>query len=273
MITKKTCLKSSEILNFSATGQADVPREVSQWRRHFPALRLLDLSHNNISQLQVEQWPPKRGFDQIVTFDLRHNNMTHIDMDILREWSAVDKFLVDVRDNPIHCGCYMAAFIPLTKNSFEDIAQYAYVGNMTCASPHHLRGHPLHSLKVAMLPCEVIPSDTTALVALSVVCSILLLAMLAVMRWRVEIRILLYTRMHVRLPCDNDIQSYDKAFDAFVSYSSEDDEWVFENVVRYLENKEDIFSVDDFREKKDKPEQMIDPSRKAFKLCLHQVCL
>ncbi|XP_035824333.1 uncharacterized protein LOC101845154 [Aplysia californica] len=264
-----------EVMNFSNIMLRAVPRELSQWRRHFAALTLLDLSHNLISELEVANYPPRPGA-KLVTFDLRHNNITTLSKDVLQKWAEVEGFHVDIRDNPIHCGCELSSFLSYLHNptAFAGrLAQYEYVKHLRCASPMNLAGNPLHKLSVDMLSCPEMESNAEALIALGVILVLLILGIIFVLKFKVEIRILLYTRLHIRLPCDSDDARHSKTYDAFVSYSNEDDTWVFENLVKYLENRDNIFSVNDFQLKGHGHRDVnhTDPNRKTFKLCIHQV--
>ncbi|GFO25395.1 toll-like protein [Plakobranchus ocellatus] len=228
-----------EIMNYSRIGMNELPRELTEWRRYFPNLKLLDLTHNHISSVSVKKFPTLSPTGQ-VTFDLRYNNITTITYETLAEWRRVDDFFVDIRNNPIDCGCDIKHFIPYLKNPFDRyLEQYEYVRSMTCATPSDLAGKMLKDLDEDSLQCmELASSNRLALIILGGTVFLLLLLLLVIIRYKVEIRILLYTRLHVRLPCDADASMHLKQYDAFVSYSNDDAPWVYENLVKFLEGSD-----------------------------------
>ncbi|XP_059143381.1 toll-like receptor 1 [Physella acuta] len=270
-----------EVMNYSYIGMTEVPRELSQWRRFFPRLKYLDISHNKISRLDVKNYPsePNSG---VVTFDLHSNNFTTINMDEIKSWANVENFFVDIRNNPIHCDCELASFLPYLQQESTftgQLAAYEYVKFLQCATPEDLAGRPLHTLTHSSLMCAAYETHDEALIALGVSLGILLILIIVLIRYKIEIRILLYTRLHLRLPCDAEDQRHNKTYDAFVSYSNDDDTWVFENLITFLENRPVVKtqSEDDPSRTNDKQDKKKKPAsgswlgeNKQFKLCIHQ---
>ncbi|GFR77819.1 Toll-like protein [Elysia marginata] len=228
-----------EIMNYSRIGMNELPRELSEWRRYFPKLIFLDLTHNHISSVSVKKFPTLAPTGR-VTFDLRYNNITTLSLETLAEWSRVDNFFVDIRSNPINCGCDMKDFILALKTPLNRyLEQYEYIREMTCATPDNLAGTMLKAVNEDAINCvDVVSSNRLALIVLGGTIFVLLLLMLVVIRYKIEIRILLYTRLHIRLPCDADASRHLKKYDAFVSYSNDDAEWVYENLVKFLEGSD-----------------------------------
>ena len=228
-----------EIMNYSRIGMNKLPRELSEWRRYFPKLTFLDLTHNHISSVSVKKFPTLASTGR-VTFDLRYNNISTLSMNMLAEWSRVDEFFVDIRNNPISCDCDMKDFILTLKRPLDQyLQQYEYVREMTCVTPDNLAGTMLKSVDEESMKCiDVVSSNRIALIVLGGTVFVLLLLMLVVIRYKVEIRILLYTRLHVRLPWDADASCHLKKYDAFVSYSNDDALWVYDNLVKFLEGSD-----------------------------------
>lgn len=252
-----------EKMNYSYFGLQTVPSELTLWRLYFPKLKFVDLSRNVISEIQVEKSNHVEGADP-VTFDLRYNNFTTISTDMLKSWADdADNFRVDIRENPIHCGCDMAELLPHLADSstFEGkMAAYSYVKDLRCYTPAELSGRQLSSLTADSLQCPVYKSNDAIVIALCVIIVVLIITLLFIIKFKVEIRILLYTRLHVRLPCDSDIKRHGKTFDAFVSYSSGDSEWVRENVLKFLENTPS----------KSPDRKEASNNDRTFRLCVHQ---
>ncbi|KAK0062694.1 toll-like receptor 2 [Biomphalaria pfeifferi] len=267
-----------EHMNFSTIGITTFPRELSEWRRFFPKLTYIDLSNNFISQVQFQNFPSKKDTG-VVTFNLQRNNITVINMDVLNSWADIEKLEVDIRNNPIHCGCDLESFLPHLQDTTTFIgrlAPYEYVKEMECSTPDSLKGRKLYSLVHSSLPCPVYENHQAALIALGVTLSFLLVLVIILVRYKFEIRILLYTRLHVRLPCDADELRHSKTYDAFISYSNDDDSWVFENLVKFLENSSVPTSSQPTSngtahakdiESKQRPNSA---KTKPFRLCIHQ---
>ncbi|CAG5115592.1 unnamed protein product [Candidula unifasciata] len=258
-----------ENMNYSYLGLKDMPKQLAEWRIYFPKLRNLDLSHNYISEVKIPHYPSISN-DFVVKFNLRHNNITMINMDLLNSWADVENFFLDIRDNPIHCGCEMASLLPFLENNstFRDkLAPYEYVRHLYCATPEALAGHQLHTLTADSLSCPVLTSNKNVVIVLAIVMAILITLIIVIIRFKIEIRILLYTRLHVRLPCDIDSQESSKQFDAFISYSNDDSDWVCENLIKFLEKPPNDTSTSGVDLKKSKH---TGNSQQSFKLCVHQ---
>ncbi|KAH9524503.1 Toll-like receptor 2 type-1 [Bulinus truncatus] len=269
-----------ELMNYSTIGITQFPRELSEWRRFFPKLTYIDLSNNSISQVQLKDFPSKKDTG-VVTFNIQRNNITTINMEILNSWAAIEKVIVDIRQNPIHCGCEMGVFLPYlhSQTTFTGrLTPYLYVKYMECATPASLKGRQLYSLVQSALPCPLYEDHQAALIALGITLSFLLVVVIVLVRYKVEIRILLYTRFHVRVPCDSDEQRHNKTYDAFISYSNDDDSWVLENLVQFLENSPVPSSQQQQQtngglDQNKNPEPKSRPTngrKRQFKLCIHQ---
>ena len=228
-----------EVMNYSRIGMNELPRELTEWRRYFPKLTFLDLTYNHISSVSVKKFPTLAPTGR-VTFDLRYNKIKTLSLETVTEWSEVDDFFVDIRNNPIDCGCDMKEFILALKDPLDPYPEpYEYIREMTCATPENLAGTMLKAVKEESMKCtDVASSNRLALILLGGTVFVLLLLMLLVIRYKVEIRILLYTRLHVRLPWDADASRHLKKYDAFVSYSNDDATWVYENLVKFLDGSD-----------------------------------
>ncbi|MEW8545080.1 MAG: toll/interleukin-1 receptor domain-containing protein, partial [Candidatus Thiodiazotropha sp.] len=87
-------------------------------------------------------------------------------------------------------------------------------------------------------------------IALSITVVVLGLILFLILRFRKEVLIILYTRFHIILPCQSRNWNDDKKYDAFVSYSSNDEDFVGSLFERLEQPPEDS-------------------NTKAFKFCLH----
>ncbi|XP_069114461.1 toll-like receptor Tollo [Argopecten irradians] len=131
------------------------------------------------------------------------------------------------------------------------IGQYMYLQDLKCHKPDKLKGRKIAGVTIRELGCEL---ETTTLLAAPIIVLCLIVAILIVfiiimIKYRKEIVILAFTRLNIILPCQRFEDNAGKKFDAFVSYSQHDSNWVLNTLVPGLERPNGL-----------------DP----FKLCLHQ---
>ncbi|KAK7505250.1 hypothetical protein BaRGS_00003412 [Batillaria attramentaria] len=230
-------------MNYSAIGMTEIPAELREWRRWFPDLRILDLSHNHIRELG--EVIPYHS-DVPLVLDLQHNNITKVSLAMFRDWARVSDFSVDVRNNPVDCSCQIGEFLADFKNEklWKGPSMRFYrdqLSAMTCATPVSLAGRSLTSLTNDDLLCPTRLADLRAPMAvLGVVAVLTIVILMLVGRYRREVRILLFTRLHVLLPCGfyrvlSKKPADDKQYDAFVAYAHEDSDWVLGCLMSKLE--------------------------------------
>ncbi|XP_045456021.1 protein toll-like [Melitaea cinxia] len=131
-------------------------------------LRILDLSHNNIS-VYCDDWislnsfklnlsynyitslPPVVSYRNDVEVDLRYNNIQQVKPPINRLSSAEAKFLMD--HNPYRCDCNFYHFIRNYKLGIKTFR--IDIEAAECAQPPALKGVKLVNLQLEVLTCDV----------------------------------------------------------------------------------------------------------------------
>lgn len=243
-----------QFYNLSNTGQTEISKQFMTWWRFFPNLKTLDLSHNFISTIDLD--PSANLWEtEDVKLDLTYNNLTELTRDELELISGIPNIFVDIRNNPIDCICSenMLEVLDLIKHEAEwetlQLQRYDYIKHLTCHTPEGLKGRQLIDIDNSDLSCPEYSTSVAPIIILSVTIFILLVVIIVLTKFRKEIFILTYTRFHIILPCQPDDVSENKKYDAFVSYSSNDEEWV-SKTFKDLE----CFSSDSYHQ---------------FKFCLH----
>ena len=234
-----------------------------EWSSYFPKLETYDLSHNNISALYWFELPLHQRMDRITTINLQYNNITAFTVKDLARFKQMPMVFIDLRNNPVFCNCtdtFKELLDYVHKGRYKDIsdiADYSYIKDLTCAAPVSVKGRTLGTLQIGDLPCDkvvITESETeyfvVPVVALSVAVVLLAVILLVILKYRKEVLIILYTRFHIVVPCQSSNWNDDKQYDAFVSYSSNDEEF-----------------VENFFEKLEQPSE--DSNSKTFKFCLH----
>lgn len=268
-LTKYSKFPVLEFLNYSSNHINVVPEELRDWTFYFLSLKHMDLSHNKIEKITFET---KFNFNHKndTYINLQYNNITSLtpmDLDHLRNQQ---KTFIDIRNNPINCGCNLEDFIKALSNKLlftGDMKKYEYIKDMNCAQPDHLAERSLGSLTVEILNCALEHhTSVIPFVVLAVVVVIVLGVVVIAFIYRKEIRILFYTRFNILLCGDvyNGLGS--KQFHAFVSYSTEDEDWVIDVLANRLENTE---STREVLSSSDPGTRSINRRPARFNLCIH----
>ncbi|KAL8571716.1 hypothetical protein ACOMHN_060802 [Nucella lapillus] len=253
-------------LNYSHTPLPTVPKQLREWRRYFDGskLQVMDLSHCAIEE--VGDIPPDVNLHGVSTrLDLRFNRLTKLTLSMLQAWALVPDFRVDVRNNPIHCSCDIRDFVTQVNNDIWASAPgrkfyQRMMSEVTCHTPPKLKGRALTSLTWRDLDCPVVVGPKAAelragLAVLGVVVVVLLVLLALAVHYRREVRILMYTRVNILLPCGlpPSARRPEKTYDAFVAYAHQDSDWVLGSLMKRLEGAEGS-----------------PKGRKPCRLCLHQ---
>lgn len=241
------------LYNLSHADYDALPKALERWRYSFPSLQYLDLRWNNISDFIFTDYG--RVADDAGEIDLRYNNISRLTSENLQTLVDLKTAVINLRNNPLSCDCFTNEYLFRLLRDNPRLAgvglgDYEYIRNMTCASPERLVGVPFGDVTQEDILCEDtgVPEYVTFIVVVSSLTFLLFFLMFVsffAFRYRKEITILLYTRCGIVL---SKLVGGRKPFDAFISYSSKDDNWVLNTLVRRLESKE---------------------KGPAFKLCVH----
>ncbi|KAH3840064.1 hypothetical protein DPMN_113506 [Dreissena polymorpha] len=229
-----------------------------QWSTKFPKLELLDLSHNKISKLYKFEIPLHTRPDQLTTINLQYNNITTITVEDLDRFRDMPMMLIDIRNNPISCNCSekfreLLRYIKEGRHvSISNLTDYSYIGRLKCDNPSKLLGRDLMTLTEEEVCVPEVEYFVGPVIVLSVSVIIISIILIVVLKYRQEITIIMFTRFNIIVPCRTRA-NFDstKKYDAFVSYSSNEEEHV-EKLFEDLESTPD-----------DKPNAI------KFKFCLH----
>lgn len=133
------------VMNYSWSGIRNLPPELQNFGQYFPKLEYLDLSGNYLTEVHLKP-PPRENPGVTLTLDARHNRIANIALTDVLEWASTDGVFVDVRENPLHCGCEMAELLQkMQSDSFfvSNLQKYAYLQELTCFTPARFRGQRL----------------------------------------------------------------------------------------------------------------------------------
>ncbi|KAK6185300.1 hypothetical protein SNE40_007563 [Patella caerulea] len=242
-------------MNYSNSVWSAIPPALNDWHLKYPKLDYMDFSSNQISEVKLRDY--RSSVTKTITvLDVRNNNITTIAVQDIKDWiKELSYMFVDIRNNPLDCSCIKQEFIYQVQDEdwfVGDLFKYKYIRNMTCATPPSARGKMLKHLTKDDMGCASPPTDQTiVIVIMAVVAAILIILIILSVRYRKEIKIILYTRFGILIPSEMSDKSDSKIYTAFVSYSSANGDWVHDYLQKNLETPSDNKSY-------------------AFKLCLHE---
>ena len=234
-LTEHGELPSLEYYNLSHSRIREMSIHFLEWRRYFPKLKYLDLSFNKIKYFSGIS-DNGLSTDPIGVIDLRRNNITSLSKDDIYTLKFQSQTVfIDIRNNPIKCDCKLSPLVNTLKNSSSVLLKkYNYMSELKCAQPASLSGKIISKLDNEH--CEFIEvfSLVVPVVILSCCLVFLALVMLITIKYRQEIMILAFTRLHISLPC-REVVNVNKAYDAFICYSEHDLHWVIYTLLPRLE--------------------------------------
>ncbi|XP_033754674.1 toll-like receptor Tollo [Pecten maximus] len=230
VLTENSFFKEVRVYNMSRTRMTLLNSKFKTWWMDFPKLEFLDLSYNYIDTFDLDTTAVAWDLP-LLHVNVSHNNITRITTNYISKLAKLSSVLiVNLEGNPFHCDCSpdMESVVDLVQNDGvwknKLYFPYAYLRYLRCATPKSAKGKTFVSLTRADLSCEM--TSYAPIIILSVVVVFLLVLIIVMTRYRREIQILTYTRFHVILPCQPHESYQNKLYDAFVSYSSENEGWV-----------------------------------------------
>ncbi|XP_033630805.1 toll-like receptor 3 [Asterias rubens] len=229
--------------------------------RSLVSLRTLDLSFNGFEAV------PTGVFNDLVHLKALHLNNNQLSavsghvFDNLKElqFLALNKNLINVVNqtllspvmktlntlficgNPFSCGCKQEWF----RDWIDDTN--IFLGNLSlcqCESPPEWRHKPLLDFNPEVLNCDgKIPLQYWIIIGVGNFVILVLIIALIYNRWKIYYVYLLVKARHHRARKDEYDRLNDYRFDAFISHSSADEDWVKDKLLPELENGENPFKV------------------------------
>ncbi|XP_043273538.1 protein toll-like [Venturia canescens] len=191
----------------------------------YDEVTVLDLTHNNISKISVENLPRN-----LTVLKLNNNGLSRLNQDVIARLENSSKLLdLTLHSNPWDCDCEARQFFNFVQKKSIKLPELMKI---TCSGRESL---PIHQ----MTPDELCPtSNTWIIVGCSLVALLgLILGTLAAVyyRYQMEIKVWLYAKnLCLWFVTENELDR-DKLFDAFISYSHKDEDFVVNDLIPKLE--------------------------------------
>lgn len=185
----------------------------------------LYLSHNNISTLEAEQVPP-----HLQVLELDHNNLMWLSPSILQALAnRTGLQRLTLHANPWHCDCSARGMLNFLQEHFT---QVAYLSNVTCGDD------PRRSL-ANLTYNDLCPVSTATVLGISIIVALVGIAVGVLVAlyyyFQREVKVWLYARGLCLWFVTEEELDKDKLYDAFISYSHRDEEFVVNQLVSELE--------------------------------------
>ncbi|KAK3085867.1 hypothetical protein FSP39_009828 [Pinctada imbricata] len=242
-----------QVMNLSRVHLNEIPHQLRKWRLYFPRLNYLDLSFNNLSEVNsVVEIGRSEDNDTLGVIDLRNNKIKLLTKENLESYMRHKFVKVDIRDNPFVCDCRMNTVKEfLLGNGHKLPKQYDYLYGLRCTAPSNLKGRRIMKLSADEFGCEKSSRrlEMNTIIILSALSAVIIIITIVVVVFRNEIPVLIFTRIYIHITCGSLKIKDDKSYDAFVAFSEENEDWVIRTLIPRLEHP-------------DKP-----PS---FEVCIHQ---
>ncbi|KAK9505977.1 hypothetical protein O3M35_009929 [Rhynocoris fuscipes] len=190
----------------------------------YDRINKINLSYNNIRQLNMSAFS-----ENLEVINLDHNNMSRMDTSSLFISKSLKTIILS--NNPWRCDCQAKDFITFVRNNDEKINR----SNTTCK--YGKPGVPLFRISDSEI-CPIVTSEYIGIISLVMGVFGLLIGGIATFYYRFqrEIKVWLYAHgMCLWFVTEEELDK-DKQYDAFVSYSSLDANFVEEKLVPGLEN-------------------------------------
>ncbi|TRY68548.1 hypothetical protein TCAL_11013 [Tigriopus californicus] len=192
------------------------------------SISILDLSNNSLKTLAAQDLPPG-----LLQLSISNNFIQTFDVDTLTLFKTLIK--IELGNNQFECSCDSKLLIQFSRryqNLVNDIENVTIVCD---GVPRPILDIQIHEL------CYDFKSDIVN-IALPIVIIVLIasiLALICIVKQDIII-IWIYSQPRLRVFFSEDLMDRDRPYDAFISYSNEDKEYVEGNLVPQLESNSDI---------------------------------
>ncbi|NXG86304.1 TLR22 protein, partial [Stercorarius parasiticus] len=212
-----TCIPSTlEVLDVSAN-------KLKEFGLQLPFLKELYLAKNQLKTL-----PGAAPIPNLVALSIRRNKLNSFSREEFGSFKKME--LLDASDNNFICSCEFLSFI----HHQAGIAQVlvGWPDNYVCDSPLAVRGEQVGAVHLSLMECH-------RSLMVSLICVLVFLVILVLVALGYKYHVVWYLRMTwawlqaKRKP--KRAPPKDICYDAFVSYSENDSEWVENIMVRELE--------------------------------------
>ncbi|XP_067298222.1 LOW QUALITY PROTEIN: toll-like receptor 2 [Pseudorasbora parva] len=221
-----TCLPSTlTVLDLSENN-------LMAFHQRFPQLTTLILTGNRFMKL-----PQGELFPRLHSLLIQRNALRMFNRSSLSQFKYLQ--YLEAGNNNFVCSCEFVSFFKQDVDRFITLRDGR--SNYVCDTPFTLRGEAIESVRLSIFECYMIP-------AVSVLCSVIIIVLGLIVVTCHKLHIVWYLQMTKawiqakRKPAVSRLAE-ELRYDAFVSYSQHDAEWVEEILVPELESAQPSFAL------------------------------
>lgn len=187
-----------------------------------------NIEHLDLSNNLIETWQPApSSFEKLKSLDLSVNKLRYFNTESLRSFRGLH--VVDVSRNPFSCTCGIRSFLTWLTETNVTVRYGAYHQLYTCHEPFELGGRAISSVGPLLLrTCK--PTVLVSIVCVGIV--ILVFTSLLVAGYVHRRR---FDRWLRSRSAASSVANRVYLYDAFVSYSNNDTQWVISRLLPQLE--------------------------------------
>ncbi|KAM9142590.1 toll-like receptor 2 type-2 isoform 1-T2 [Pangshura tecta] len=197
---------------------------LNDFRLKLPRLKELYIAKNKLKTLPDAPFIPN-----LVALRISRNKLTSFSKEEFGSFRKMET--LDAGDNNFMCSCEFLSFIQYQEGIANVLAKWPE--NYICDSPSSVRGQQVKAARLSLFKCH-------RTLAVSLICILVVLVILFIVILGYKLHVIWYMKMTwawlqaKRKPRKS--HSHDFCYDAFVSYSERDSEWVENLMVQELEN-------------------------------------
>lgn len=190
---------------------------------------------NNISEVLWENIPPN-----LKILELKNNNLESLNFSVFEQFNKTIKLQrISLGQNPWKCNCNILDLFSYIRINYKKITD---LDNITC-SEDNMKGQKLSD----MTGNELCPDDQIAVIVISTCIAIvgILIGIIAALyyKYQQEIKVWLFAHNLCLWFVTEDELDKDKKYDAFISYSHLDENFITDQLVPELENEPHPFKL------------------------------
>ena len=229
-----------EYLDLSENGFTFLPRKLFN---NLTRLRTIDLSNNKLEQLDVELL---NSLTKLQTINVSSNQLKQIPSQILNHMENLHlientstKFIIDMRFNPFICECDSISNL---KRVIASRGSINFIGHnseeLKCLIHHRQNVSFRQALQYLLKRCQNLDMASLIFLALLYPIALILIFLMSLAfkhRWNVIYAWHTFLQLFGKKNFAQDTEMF--VFDAFISYSSRDEDWVRTVLVKQLESR------------------------------------
>lgn len=187
-----------------------------------------DLEHLNLRQNFIESWKPdKSSITKLKSLDLSLNKLQYFNRDALRSFDRLH--ILDISENVFSCTCGIRPFLEWLRSTNVTVRYLPYTTLYTCSGPLEMDGKAILTVD-SLLQRTCKPTLLVSIVCVGIVILVFISLLVAGYIYRRRFDRWLRSQSTA---CSAASKVY--LYDAFVSYSNSDTQWVISRLLPQLE--------------------------------------